>query len=79
MNDGRGLGHAALHRYIEEDLQKFEETEQETQERLQAPSLNEKEVEQLKKDTETFGESLAFLGLQGHYDGKASRKRRNQR
>ena len=47
--------------YIDEDLRKFEEAERETQERLQVTCLEEGEVDQLQKDRETTGESLAFL------------------
>ena len=42
-------------------LRKFEEAEQETQERLQNAVLDGKEVDQLKKDQETVGVSVAFL------------------
>ena len=38
--------------YSEEDLNKFEEAERETQERLHVAFLGEKEIDQLKKDRE---------------------------
>ena len=48
--------------YIEEDLKKFEEAERETRERLQGAFLDEEELDQLKKDKETIGESLCSRG-----------------
>ena len=47
--------------FVEDDLRKFEQSEQETQERLQVAVLDEKEVDQLEKDRETIGVSLAFF------------------
>ena len=49
----------ALH-HIEEDLQKFEETERETQEQMQMLLLEAKEVEKRNEDREIIGESLVF-------------------
>ena len=46
---------------IEEDLQKFEEAERETQDKLQMPFCDEKEVDQPKNDMETICERWIFL------------------
>ena len=46
---------------IEEDLKKFEEAERKTQARLQVAFLDQKVIDQLKKDREMIKEGFAFL------------------
>ena len=47
--------------FFEEDVRKVEESDRETQQRQQVSFLDEKEVEQLKKDKGTIGEHWIFL------------------
>ena len=63
--------------HIEE---KLENADQATQEERQKLFLDEKEVDQLKKDRETISEKLGVLeAIQIQYDGKASKSRISQR